>query len=344
MPDPWVCQKTPSRPPVFAHLPNGLEYVLDAQVLVVLGDDLFQPALAFVVEDIVLQQVQEARRRAGRAHERFQRDDARFALAVDLFPGVEMLPRRGETAQHGLAAVGEHDETVVPEEVGDGVQIVAEVVRVGVAQFLDVGLEFAKQERQAVDEADQVGAAGVQVAGDPQLLRHQKIVVRRVLPVHDADDLQALAARVVLEGDLDAVLEQRVDLTVGLDGRQRAAAAGELLGGQRQRFGRQVGVEPRQRRPQAREEHHLPAVLAAQVGAAECGLCGVEDLVVGIHRLPAQCAEEGQRGGFEGGFGINRLRHHETLKNVDIAGFMLYTIITHLPCVERDLSPLRKGR
>ena len=41
-------------------------------------------------------------------------------------------------------------------------------------------------ERQAVDEADQVGAAGVERAGDPELADEQEVVVRRLLPVDDA--------------------------------------------------------------------------------------------------------------------------------------------------------------
>ncbi len=48
--------------------------------------------------------------------------------------------------------------------------------------------------RQAVDEADQIGPAGVERAGDAELADQQEIVVRRVLPIDDAQPLGLLAA------------------------------------------------------------------------------------------------------------------------------------------------------
>ena len=77
------------------------------------------------------------------------------------------------------------------------------------------GLELDEDQRQAVDEADQVGAALVHVAGDPELRGQQEVVVGRVLPVDDAHQLGPFVVVSARQRDLDAVLEQVVDLVVG---------------------------------------------------------------------------------------------------------------------------------
>jgi hypothetical protein len=127
LPLPWVCQKTPSLPWFSRICCHGLEGVVDAQVLVVLGDQLDQPARDFLKQGEVLDEVQQRAGSQGRAGHRLQRDDALLALAVDLLPLVEVLPAGGHAAQAGLAAVGQDDEGVVPEEVRDGVLVVAQV-------------------------------------------------------------------------------------------------------------------------------------------------------------------------------------------------------------------------
>ena len=55
--------------------------------------------------------------------------------------------------------------------------VVAEVVVVGVLGGFGDGLELDEDERQAVDEADEVGAAGVDLAGDPELGDEEEVVV-----------------------------------------------------------------------------------------------------------------------------------------------------------------------
>ena len=53
------------------------------------------------------------------------------------------------------------------------------------------GLQLDEEQRDAVDEADQVGAALVHLAGDPELRGQEEIVVLRVLPVDHAHRLDA---------------------------------------------------------------------------------------------------------------------------------------------------------
>ena len=92
-------------------------------------------------------------------------------------------------------------------------------------------LQFDEDQRQAVDEADQVGAALVHLAGDPELRGEEEVVVLRLVPVDDADGLGDLLAFRAANGDPDAVLQQLVDLPVGVGGAQGAAIAGQLLDG-----------------------------------------------------------------------------------------------------------------
>ncbi len=50
------------------------------------------------------------------------------------------------------------------------------------------GLEFDEDQRQAVDEADQIGAASCRLSpGDPELRGDEEVVVGGRVPVDDAD-------------------------------------------------------------------------------------------------------------------------------------------------------------
>ncbi len=68
------------------------------------------------------------------------------------------------------------------EEVRDRVPVVAEVVVVGVLQVLVRRLQLDEDQRDAVDEPDQIGAPVVEVGVDPELGDEQEVVVLRVAP------------------------------------------------------------------------------------------------------------------------------------------------------------------
>ena len=110
------------------------EGVVDAEVLVVLGDQLDRAPALLHEQREVLDQVQQPRRIARAAEHRLQRDDALLPFAVDLLPVVEVLPPGRDGADLAGAAVGEDDERVVRKELGDGGLVVAQVVPEGVFQ------------------------------------------------------------------------------------------------------------------------------------------------------------------------------------------------------------------
>ena len=104
LPDPWVCQKTPSRlSPLGPDPVQVLDRGVDAEVLVVAGHDLDQPARALHVGDEVLDQVEQPV--AGSQVPRMrglQRDHAAGAVGVDDLPVAEELPRRVRRPDLGL--------------------------------------------------------------------------------------------------------------------------------------------------------------------------------------------------------------------------------------------------
>jgi hypothetical protein len=59
-------------------------------------------------------------------------------------------------------------------------------------------LELHEDEGEAVDEADEIRAAGLDLAGDPELGGDEKVVVFGVIPVDDADGDVLLAFSGVL--------------------------------------------------------------------------------------------------------------------------------------------------
>ena len=190
------------------------ERVVDAEVLVVAGEQLDEPTGQVLERDEVLDQVEEALLGAHAPDHRLQRDRAFLALGVDLLPLREELPARRDGPDLGLRAVGEDEESVRDEQVRDGVAVVAEVVVVGVLQVAVRRLQLDEHQRDAVDEADQVGAPVVQVGVNPELGDEEEVVVLRVLPVDDGELLRQRRPVRLADRHLDAVAQQRVDLLV----------------------------------------------------------------------------------------------------------------------------------
>ena len=120
------------------------------------------------------------------------------------------------------------------------VLVVGEVLVEGRARRHAGLLQLHHHPGQAVDEADQVGPAGVEAAHDAELAHQQEVVLLRIRPVDDAQALGLLAAVLAVgHGDRDAVLEQAVDLAVGRLQAHRRAVAGQLVDGGVDRLGRQ---------------------------------------------------------------------------------------------------------
>ena len=240
------------------------EGVVDTEVLVVAGEQLDEPTGQVLEDDEVLDQVEQAFLGAHAPDDRLQRDRSFLALGVDLLPLREELPARRDGPHLGLRAVGEDDEAVRGEQVRDGVAVVAEVVVVGVLQVAVRRLQLDEHERDAVDEADQVGAPVVQVGVNPELRDEQEVVVLRVLPVDDGELLRQRRPIRLTDGHLDTVAHQRVDLLVRagvVHGRARLRDLGDRL---LDRLAGHAGIESLDRGAQAADQEDLRLVVAAE--------------------------------------------------------------------------------
>jgi hypothetical protein len=76
-------------------------------------------------------------------------------------------------------------------------------------------LQLEEHERDAVDEADDVAATGVQRTDDPELVHREELVVRGRAPVDEANGLGLAIPSVVGDRDLRAVTQQLPDRLVG---------------------------------------------------------------------------------------------------------------------------------
>src|SRR4051794_30414590 len=94
-----------------------------------------------------------------------------------------MLPARRHAADLGLAAIRQDDDGVVPEQLWNRLLVVLEVVLEGVFDLAVGFLQFDEEERQAVDEADEIAPALVNAPRYPKLRGQEEVVVLRLIPV-----------------------------------------------------------------------------------------------------------------------------------------------------------------
>ena len=190
-----MCQKTPSRPLFSAMSSTAFSARLTPSNWWFFASFLTRPSLP---SSKAMKFSTRSRNRAGRHVPLIsvsRLTTPGLLLVVDPLPFVEEFERRVGRAEHGLEPVRQDDEGVRREDLRDRRAIVGEVAVVGVGHRLVARLEFDEQERQAVDEADEIGALGVEFAREPDLRGEEEVVRLRVVPVDDADDLGlALAA------------------------------------------------------------------------------------------------------------------------------------------------------
>ena len=103
------------------------------------------------------------------------------------FPLVKVGPLAGDGADLCLLAVGEHHHRVMEKDVGDSVAVVGVVLLVGGLEIAVNVLALDEEQGQAVDEADDVRPAAVEIALHPHLAHTEKVVVLRGLEVEDPE-------------------------------------------------------------------------------------------------------------------------------------------------------------
>ena len=263
--------------------------LVDPHHLVVACDHLPRRArLALIEQDEILDDVQQPIVRQHAVQQPLGIQAALVCL-VEPLPFSEMLPLAGDRAEAGVVAVRNDQEGIVMEGMRDDalVHVVGEVVVETLADVLVDGLELNEDQWQAVDEADQIGAAVVvrrPDAGELQLAHGQEAIgARRVVEIDHPGTSVRLAAVGVSICNVHAAAKQTVVVMVVLH--HRAADVVDRQRPHRVLDGRsrQVGIEPFQRRAQVAGQYCLFGIGAAQRTARPQSLS-----VPGIHALPPQ--------------------------------------------------------
>ena len=272
---------------------HGSHRPVDPQNLMVSRDDLAGGArLAIVEQDEVLHDVQQPVV-GEHAVQQYLGVQAPPVCLVEPLPLREVLPFAGDRPVAGAVPVRNDQEGVVMEGMGDDVlvQVVGEVVVEALADVPIDRLQLDEDQRQPVDETDQIGAAVVVGGADPgQLeLAHGEEAVRAqgIVEVDHpgAGGLPASPGVSVLHGYAGA--EQPVEVAVVLHhraadvvGRQRPYGVVDGRGGK-------LRVQSCQRRPQVAGQHRFLGIGTTEGAAPPEGL-----LVPGVDAIPAQHLSE----------------------------------------------------
>ncbi len=236
-------------PAVLLQLLDGLDGAVDAEHLVVFGGHLPQPTPSVLEEQEVLDEIEEACRLAGGAQERVQPDTLRPFLLQPL-PRGEDVEGGVRRPHHRLKPVGQDGETIRVEEAGNSVAVVPQVGVVGFLDRLRRRLPLAEEKRDTVDEADGVGPALVEIAGDPGLRGQEEIVGSWIGPVHQPHPVGLVGAIRLAQLYRHAVSQQAVDFSVCCDGQHGGAVLGQLRLGLSERLFGQYRVQSAQRGPE----------------------------------------------------------------------------------------------
>ena len=94
-----------------------------------------------------------------------------------------------DRSDFGVDAIRQNRQCIVMEEMLHGVAVVAQVLVVGPLQILVDVLALHENQRNAVDKADQVRPAPVDVAAYPELAHRHEVVFFRMVEVEDLQRL-----------------------------------------------------------------------------------------------------------------------------------------------------------
>ncbi len=236
----------------FARFERRGDGVVHPEILVVLRQRLYQPALVLREQGEVLGDVEQPRGRAGAAQHHLQRHPARLVLALDALPVGEPLPIRRDRPDPALRSVRGDQERIEPEELRNA------ILRVLVARQVLIErlprrhprlLQLDHHPRQPVHEPDQIRPARIELPGDRHLRDQQEIVRGGILPIHHPHALVLEATALPIQHHhLHAVLQQRAHLAVRSSKRHRRPVAREFIHRTRNRLGRQLRIQLFQRR------------------------------------------------------------------------------------------------
>ena len=213
---------------------------------------------------------------------------AALVLFVQPFPFAEVLPLAGDGAITGVVAIADDQKSVVMKRMGHDVfiKVITQIAIEPGTNVLVDRLELDEHQRQAVDEAHQIGAAvvvGRAQPGELEFAHRAKAVIAGVAKVdHRRLCMARLALRIPITHRY-AITNEFVKRLVVLQQRARVIVVRQLGDGFVNRTGRQLRVEPGQRRPQVAHQHGI-----AFAGAAQRAIGAKGFLIPRVNAVPPQ--------------------------------------------------------
>ena len=268
---------------------HGLDGPVDSEKLVVLRENLLRLSRGIVEDDEVLEKIEEVRLRAHSHEQRFHIHGARLVFG-EAFPVVKVFESGARRSYLRIDSVGQHHKGVVVEEMRHGIHVVHKVFLERDADILRDVLQLHEQQRQAVDEADNIRPAAVEVAPDPELPNTHELVVFGGVEIEQPQATGVAFAPAVPERNLHAVPDQLILFPVGREERPARVRRDDLPRRFVVRLVRKPRIQLRQFRPQSARQDDLP------VGSSSQKAPRSEVLVVGVYGLPAQSFEVFGRG------------------------------------------------
>ena len=260
----------------------GFHRLVDTEVLVVAGEDLGDTAARVVVQDEVFKEIHEILLVTDTEEHGLQIHRSHLILLESL-PFVEELVFGAEGTDLGLQTVGEHEEGVEVEQMGDGIQIIGVVAVIGGLDVHVLLFQLDEQERDTVDKAHDIGSAAVQIAVDLHLLDREKMVFGGLFEIEDGGVAGLVCTARLSDLYGDAVAEHGILFLVDLHEGGRGYKGAERLDGRISVFFRHPVVIVKEGAAQIPRQHDLlvgspaqRAVLAQHLG------------VVGVDHIPAQ--------------------------------------------------------
>ncbi len=177
--------------------------------------------------------------------------------AIHRAPWQEPIPAGGQRPRSGLHTIGNHQQLVVAEEVGNLLLVGLELI-VGLAQgglFVGRVFKLNHRQRESVNEHHDIRPAHMLARHHGELIHRQPVVVFRASRIHQPN-LSVTLAIFPHPRDVHAVGEHAVEGTVVLD-ENRSLRAHHFARRLVQCLFGQVRVETGKGSPQAPEQHHV---------------------------------------------------------------------------------------
>ena len=173
--------------------------------------------------------------------------------------------------------------------------VILQVLVVGRFQRYMRPLQFDKDQRNTVHEAEQIATAFVHLATDPHLLGKEEVVILRVRPIDNRELNRLRVALVVVDLHLYPIAQQLIKRLIGVYRQSFGAVFGQLLDRLIVGRGRKPWIDTLQRLAETPDENDFGC------RHPSLGAFSAEGFLVKVGRLPAEGNEAVNRGQFDQG-------------------------------------------